>query len=215
MKLKLLALLALTTALSAFAADPQPASQPANQSSAGPGLSDEQVVQQFRNDMMAKRADIMAKGLTLTAEQASKFWPQFEQYPEGAGPRRQRADPGHQGIRRPLPGVERRRRARLRKSVADARPEDAGPAHQVAGEVPEGGAGQDRGARHPARSPPEQRGADPAVLADTAGAMRARRDTGSVPPRSFSGPCAIRIELVSRATALVALPARGQSTLPF
>jgi len=30
--------------------------------------------------MMAKRADIMAKGLTLTADQASKFWPQFQQF---------------------------------------------------------------------------------------------------------------------------------------
>jgi Spy/CpxP family protein refolding chaperone len=80
MKLKLLPLLALTAVLPAFAADPQPASQPVNQSSAGPGLSDEQVVQQFRNDMMAKRADIMAKGLTLTADQASKFWPQFQQF---------------------------------------------------------------------------------------------------------------------------------------
>jgi hypothetical protein len=26
-------------------------------------------------DLQAKRADIMAKGLTLTAEQAAKFWP--------------------------------------------------------------------------------------------------------------------------------------------
>jgi hypothetical protein len=80
MKLKLLGVLALTAVLPVFAADSPPAVQPVNQSSAGPGLSDEQVVQQFRNDMMAKRADIMAKGLTLTADQASKFWPQFEQY---------------------------------------------------------------------------------------------------------------------------------------
>ena len=80
MKLKLVPLLALTTVLPAFAADPQPVAQPASISSAGPGLKDEQVVQQFRNDMMAKRADIMAKGLTLTADQASKFWPQFEQF---------------------------------------------------------------------------------------------------------------------------------------
>jgi hypothetical protein len=29
---------------------------------------------------MAKRADIMAKGLTLTGEQAAKFWPMFETF---------------------------------------------------------------------------------------------------------------------------------------
>jgi Spy/CpxP family protein refolding chaperone len=29
---------------------------------------------------MAKRADVMAKGLTLTSEQAAKFWPLFDQF---------------------------------------------------------------------------------------------------------------------------------------
>ena len=83
MKMKLLAATAAIVAviaLPALSADAPPKAQPVNQSSAGPGLSDEQVVQQFRSDMMAKRADIMAKGLTLTADQASKFWPLFEQY---------------------------------------------------------------------------------------------------------------------------------------
>jgi Spy/CpxP family protein refolding chaperone len=80
MKMKLLVAAAMAFALPAMSADPQATAEPVNQSSAGPGLSDEQVVQQFRSDMMAKRADIMAKGLTLTADQASKFWPQFEQY---------------------------------------------------------------------------------------------------------------------------------------
>jgi Spy/CpxP family protein refolding chaperone len=80
MKMKLLAICALTVVLPAFSADPPPAVQPVNQSSAGPGLADEQVVQQFRADMMAKRADIMAKGLTLSSDQAAKFWPLFEQY---------------------------------------------------------------------------------------------------------------------------------------
>lgn len=35
---------------------------------------------QYRQAMQATRADIMAKGLTLTADQAAKFWPLFEQY---------------------------------------------------------------------------------------------------------------------------------------
>jgi hypothetical protein len=38
----------------------------------------EQVMEQFRNDMQAVAADVMAKGLTLSAEQAAKFWPMFE-----------------------------------------------------------------------------------------------------------------------------------------
>lgn len=42
--------------------------------------SPEQVVAQFRSDMQAQRADLMAKGLTLTADQAAKFWPLYEQY---------------------------------------------------------------------------------------------------------------------------------------
>ena len=37
----------------------------------------EQVMEQFRNDMQAAAADVMAKGLTLSAEQAAKFWPMF------------------------------------------------------------------------------------------------------------------------------------------
>ncbi len=83
MKMKILAAtaaLVAVVALPALSADPQPTAQPVNQSSAGPGLSDEQVVQQFRTDMMNKRADVMAKGMTLTADQAAKFWPLFEQY---------------------------------------------------------------------------------------------------------------------------------------
>ena len=40
----------------------------------------EQVMEQFRTDMQAAAADVMAKGLTLTAEQAAKFWPMFEAF---------------------------------------------------------------------------------------------------------------------------------------
>src|SRR5215510_14221671 len=43
-------------------------------------LTPDQVVEQFRTDLQAKRADVMAKGLKLTAEQAAKFWPLFEQF---------------------------------------------------------------------------------------------------------------------------------------
>src|SRR4051812_46780008 len=34
----------------------------------------------FRSDLQEERADIMAKNLTLTSEQAAKFWPVFQQY---------------------------------------------------------------------------------------------------------------------------------------
>ena len=40
----------------------------------------EQVIERFREDILTQRADIMAKGLTLTAEQAAAFWPLFRQF---------------------------------------------------------------------------------------------------------------------------------------
>ncbi|HEY5807531.1 MAG TPA: hypothetical protein VIT67_06165 [Povalibacter sp.] len=40
----------------------------------------EQAVAAFRADLSAKRTDIMAKSLTLTAEEAAKFWPLFEDF---------------------------------------------------------------------------------------------------------------------------------------
>jgi Spy/CpxP family protein refolding chaperone len=45
-----------------------------------PAPTNEQVIEQFRNDLQATAADTMAKGLTLKAEQAAKFWPMFEAF---------------------------------------------------------------------------------------------------------------------------------------
>src|SRR6476646_10767979 len=70
MKTRFLFAVALAFAPLAWSADPAPAAQP-------PPITDEQIVAQFRSDLMAKRADIMAKGLTLTADEAAKFWPLF------------------------------------------------------------------------------------------------------------------------------------------
>ena len=70
MKTKLVCAVALLLTASAWAADAPKT----------PAQAQEDTVTQFRNDLMAKRADIMAKGLTLTADQASKFWPLFEQF---------------------------------------------------------------------------------------------------------------------------------------
>ena len=80
MKTKILAALALVMTIPAWSADPQPAAQPVNHTSKVPALTDEQTIENFRTDLMSKRADIMAKGLTLSADQAAKFWPQFEQF---------------------------------------------------------------------------------------------------------------------------------------
>ena len=77
MKSTLLAALAIAVSLSAVAADPPTNAQPA--SSTQPAPTEEQIVAGFRNELMARRADVMAKGLTLTSEQAARFWPLFEQ----------------------------------------------------------------------------------------------------------------------------------------
>ena len=78
MKTRFLAALALILTCPAWAADPAPKAQPATQTTSAP--DDEKVVAEFRNELNARRADVMAKGLTLTSEQAAKFWPLFEQF---------------------------------------------------------------------------------------------------------------------------------------
>ena len=40
----------------------------------------EEAMKAFRSDLQASRADIIAKNVQLTAEQAAKFWPMFERY---------------------------------------------------------------------------------------------------------------------------------------
>jgi len=45
-----------------------------------PKVNVEEVLKSMRADMQSARADVMAKNLTLTADQASKFWPVFNQY---------------------------------------------------------------------------------------------------------------------------------------
>jgi len=76
MKMNLVCAMALMATASAWAADP-PKAQPAPATTTP---TSEQVVAQFRSDLMARRADIMAKGLTLTSDQAAKFWPLFETF---------------------------------------------------------------------------------------------------------------------------------------
>ena len=40
----------------------------------------DEVLKAMRADLQASRADVMAKNMTLTADQAAKFWPVFEAY---------------------------------------------------------------------------------------------------------------------------------------
>ena len=73
MKIGVLAIVAMATTLPVYSAD-APAAGTATQP------SPEQVVAEFRNDLEAKSADVMAKALSLTADQAAKFWPLYETY---------------------------------------------------------------------------------------------------------------------------------------
>jgi Spy/CpxP family protein refolding chaperone len=57
------------------------ASASAADAPAAPATADnEKVMAQFRDDLQAASADIVAKGITLSSEQAAKFWPLFQQY---------------------------------------------------------------------------------------------------------------------------------------
>ena len=40
----------------------------------------DEVLQAVRADLQSSRSDIIAKNVTLTAEQAARFWPLFESY---------------------------------------------------------------------------------------------------------------------------------------
>ena len=57
----------------------QTTAQPASATTASaPSLED--ALKSYRADMQGTRADIMAKNLTLSADQAAKFWPVFQNY---------------------------------------------------------------------------------------------------------------------------------------
>ena len=47
---------------------------------ADPALNVDEMLKSFRADMQLARADIVAKNITLSSEQASKFWPAFSDY---------------------------------------------------------------------------------------------------------------------------------------
>jgi len=39
-----------------------------------------EALEELRGDLQAKRADVMAKNISLSADQAAKFWPLYEKY---------------------------------------------------------------------------------------------------------------------------------------
>jgi len=57
--------------LSGQAFSAEPATKPA---------AKEPSVEDYKADLQGKRADIMAKNLTLTADQAAKFWPAYSKF---------------------------------------------------------------------------------------------------------------------------------------
>ena len=75
MKTGLMAIVALAITFPAWSAEAPASGKPA---AAEP--TPEQVVQDFRKDLEAKSADVMAKTLTLDADQATKFWPLYKEY---------------------------------------------------------------------------------------------------------------------------------------
>jgi Spy/CpxP family protein refolding chaperone len=78
MKSGLMAIVALASTFPAWSAD-----APAAGTAVQP--TPEQIVADFRNDLQAKSADVMAKALTLTADQATKFWPLYKEYQKEQG----------------------------------------------------------------------------------------------------------------------------------
>jgi len=56
------------------------ADAPPTKSASAEPVNVDQALSKFRNEMQSVRADLVAKGLTLSADQAAKFWPLFEQY---------------------------------------------------------------------------------------------------------------------------------------
>jgi Spy/CpxP family protein refolding chaperone len=69
----------LAACLTAVSAQAQaPAKQASTTTESGTKVDD--VISAMRLDLQSSRADIMAKNMQLTAEQAAKFWPVFNAY---------------------------------------------------------------------------------------------------------------------------------------
>jgi Spy/CpxP family protein refolding chaperone len=69
----------LALSLVAGATQAQEPTQQASATTAKPANVDD-ALKALRSDLQSSRADIMAKNMTLTADQAAKFWPVFSAY---------------------------------------------------------------------------------------------------------------------------------------
>ena len=65
---------------SVFAVTWTAAQQPQPRPAAAPTATIEEVLTAVRTDLQSERSDIIAKNVTLTSEQAAKFWPVFSAY---------------------------------------------------------------------------------------------------------------------------------------
>jgi len=79
---RLLPLLVAFAATSAPAFSQNAASAPAKPATAtAPTAADTaKALADFRSEMQAKRTDVLAKNISLSADQAAKFWPLYEKY---------------------------------------------------------------------------------------------------------------------------------------
>jgi Spy/CpxP family protein refolding chaperone len=72
-------LLSLLLVCFVFASAQAQTAKPASTTAAS-APSEKDLLKDLRTDLQGSRADIMAKNMTLTAEQAGKFWPAFDTY---------------------------------------------------------------------------------------------------------------------------------------
>ncbi len=70
--------------LSIFALPQTPASQSASAAGAASNNISDKDIEMLRADLRAQRKQIMAQNMTLTADEATKFWPIFDQYRQAA-----------------------------------------------------------------------------------------------------------------------------------
>ena len=72
------ALLLCSTSMLGQSSQPAPQSAPAEPSQ--PNTIDDKDVELLRQNLRAKRKEFMAQNMNLTADEATKFWPIFDQY---------------------------------------------------------------------------------------------------------------------------------------
>ena len=70
--------------VSMFAQAAQPAAQSGTGAGAQPNTVTDQDIEMLREDIRAQRKQITAQNMTLTADEATKFWPIFDQYRKAA-----------------------------------------------------------------------------------------------------------------------------------